>query len=171
MSPEAMLEEIQSRDPVTAKRIDPKNQRRLVRALEVIRLTGLPFSALRQKGARRYDVLFLAPLIEREELYKRIDLRIDQMIERGLVDEVRQLRTLFDPQLPSMSSIGYAEIGRFLEGKCTLAEAVRAVKTRTHAYVRRQMTWFRREKRIQWVREVGEAERIVHEWLQHVSHD
>ncbi|MBI2551194.1 tRNA (adenosine(37)-N6)-dimethylallyltransferase MiaA [Candidatus Uhrbacteria bacterium] len=165
LTDEQLIKEIENTDPVTAAKIDRQNRRRLIRALEVIRLTGLPFSSLRSRGEPKWDVLKLGPSIERTQLYRRIDDRIDRMMKQGLAEETKQLRGRHDATLPSMSGIGYAEIGSFLGGKLSLEEAVKQIKTRTHAYARRQLTWFRRDKRMVWVKDEEEAEKWVDGWL------
>lgn len=139
-------------DPVAAAHIDPANTRRLVRALEVCIVSGRPFSE--QQGARPtpYRPLLLGLNMERPALYARADARVDAMLAAGLVDETRQLvERGYSWRLPSMSSLGYREIGAYLRGESSLAEAVERFKLATHAYIRRQLTWFRPDKRITWL--------------------
>ena len=132
-------------DPQSAATILPTNARRIIRALEVIHVTGRPISAQQAKSPPPYHILPILLECERTSLYKRIDERVDSYIERGLVEEVRQLNAqgyAFD--LPSMSGIGYRQIGDYLLGKATLDEAIQRIKWDTHAFVRHQSNWFRR---------------------------
>ena len=138
-------------DPVAAASIAPPNLRRVIRALEVCLVTGQPFSA--QQGSRPtpYRTLLIGLNMDRAALYARADGRIDAMLAAGLVDETRELVARgYGWELPAMSSLGYREIGAYLRGEITLAEATERFKLATHAYIRRQFTWFRRDTRITW---------------------
>jgi tRNA dimethylallyltransferase len=158
-------------DPTSAARIHPANVRRVIRALEVCLLTGQPFSA--QQGARPspYRPLLLGLTCERARLYARADRRVDGMIAAGFVDEVRALAARgYDWRLPSMSSLGYGEIGAYLRGETSLEEAVRRLKFNTHSYIRRQYSWFRPDARIRWLESEApnledEALGLVQAWL------
>ncbi|MFA5413141.1 MAG: tRNA (adenosine(37)-N6)-dimethylallyltransferase MiaA [Patescibacteria group bacterium] len=152
-------------DPGAVKVVDAKNPRRIIRALEVCLATGQPFSKLREKGEPLFDVLQIGINLPRKKLYENIDQRVEQMIKEGLVNETKKLLKKYSPSLPSMSGIGYKEIGEHLSGKDDLAEAVQKIKFRTHAYARRQMTWFRRDKRIRWIKNYKEAENKIKKWL------
>ena len=150
--PEALYERLRALDPVTAERIDPRNTRRLVRALEVCILSGRPISE--QQGARPtpYRPLLLGLNMDRAALYARADARVDTMLAAGLVEETRALVARgYSWELPSMSSLGYREIGAYLRGEATLPEAVARLKLDTHSYIRRQLTWFRPDPRIIWL--------------------
>jgi tRNA dimethylallyltransferase len=139
-------------DPLAAARIAPANVRRVVRALEVCLVTGQPFSA--QQGARPtpYRTLLLGLNMERAALYARADARIEAMLAAGLVEETRGLVARgYGWELPAMSSLGYREIGAYLRGEATLQEAIVRFKLATHAYIRRQLTWFRPDARIAWL--------------------
>ena len=139
-------------DPVAAAQIAPTNARRIIRALEVCLVTGRPFSE--QQGARPtpYRALLLGLTMDRSALYARADARIDGMLAAGLVDETEGLVARgYGWQLPSMSSLGYREIGAHLRGESSLAEAVERFKPATHGYIRRQVTWFRPDSRIIWL--------------------
>ncbi len=164
--PEALYRRLQSLDPEAAARIDPKNVRRVIRALEVIEHTGRPFSEQRGKVPPPYDVLIIGLTRPREELYRRIDMRIRRMLERGLVDEVRGLlETGYDPALPALTGIGYRQIVDYLQGRVTLDEAVRAIRKATRRYVRHQYNWFRLDDpRIHWfdLSDPSAKGRIVH---------
>ncbi len=139
-------------DPAAATSIDPRNMRRLVRALEVCLVSGRPFSE--QQGARptSYKTLLLGLNMERSLLYARADARVDAMLSAGLVAEAEALVARgYGWELPSMSSLGYREIGAYLRGEMPLEQAVERLKLDTHAYIRRQLTWFRPDKRISWL--------------------
>ena len=155
-----LLQKLKEYDPISAQKIDPKNRRRIIRALEVSILAKKPFSKL-QKKKPKYDSLIIGIKVDRETLYSKIDARVDQMIKEGLVEEVRGLLKRYREDLPAFNSIGYKEIIDYLKGRQTLREAIQKIKFNTHAYVRRQMTWFRRDKNIHWVRSVNQAERLI----------
>jgi tRNA dimethylallyltransferase len=141
----ALHDRLRETDPVAAERILPTNARRIIRALEVIELTGRPITEQQTRVAPPYDVLTIALECERPELYARIDRRVDSQIERGLIDEVRGLvERGYALDLPSMTGLGYRQIGDYLTGRATLAEAVQRIKWDTHAFVRHQQNWFRR---------------------------
>ncbi|MBI3930839.1 MAG: tRNA (adenosine(37)-N6)-dimethylallyltransferase MiaA [Chloroflexi bacterium] len=147
-----LYQEVVKMDPVAASRIDRRNVRRLIRALEVSRYAEAPFSQLQQKKAPPFDALIIGLTADRAELYRRIDLRVDAMIARGLVEEVSKLVTMgYGFHLPAMSGIGYKQIGRFLRGELTLAAAIQQIKFASHRFVRQQYNWFRlSDSRIQW---------------------
>jgi len=146
-------DELASVDPEAAQRIDPRNVRRTIRALEVYNETETPFSRLRGKEAPPFKAFIIGLTVDREELYRRIDLRVDAMIEMGLVDEVKRLISRgFDFNTPAMSSIGYRQIGLFLSGELTMPAAVQQIKFETHRLARQQYTWFQLQEdpRIKW---------------------
>ncbi len=149
---EALHARLQKVDPVAAKRIDIRNVRRVVRALEVYLETGTPISELQCKKPPLYRILQMGLTMEREELYRRIDRRVDRMIEAGLVEEVRGLVARgYDYDLPAMSGLGYRQIGRYLRGEVGLEEAVRLIKHDTRRFVRQQYNWFRLDdEQIHW---------------------
>jgi tRNA dimethylallyltransferase len=152
---EALLRKLASVDPVTAGRLHPNDLVRIIRALEVYRLTGKPISQQRSSHAFSgdyYCALKLGLTVERRELYERIDRRVERMIADGLLDEVRTLLDRgFSPQLKAMRSIGYRQICAHLSGEYPLEEAVRLIKRDTRRYAKRQMTWFNGDKEIYWV--------------------
>ncbi|MGB9896772.1 tRNA (adenosine(37)-N6)-dimethylallyltransferase MiaA, partial [Thermanaerothrix sp.] len=145
-------------DPAAAQAIDPRNIRRIIRALEVILGTGKRFSEQRRRGKVPYSLLIVGLKRPRTELYKRIDERIEKMIHEGLVEEVKALLAKgYSPELPPLTAIGYHEIIRYLRGEITLDEAITLMKRRTRDFVRRQATWFREDDpRIHWL-EVNEG--------------
>jgi tRNA dimethylallyltransferase len=133
-------------DPVAASRT-AGNLRRIIRALEVYQHTGLPMSAQEGKEPPPYHILELILTLDRPALHARIDARVERMIAAGLVAEVRALLDRgYGPDLPAMSSIGYAEISAYLRGQATLPEAIAQLKANTHRYVRHQETWLRRNR-------------------------
>ncbi|MFC2015164.1 tRNA (adenosine(37)-N6)-dimethylallyltransferase MiaA [Chloroflexota bacterium] len=148
----ALYQELVEVDPAAARRIDPRNVRRLVRALEVSRNADSIFSKLQSREAPPYDIQIIGLTAERAELYRRIDTRVDKMIEQGLVEEVKKLVDRgYKLSLPAMSGIGYRQIGMFLNGDLTLEDATKQTKTETHRFVRRQYNWFRlSDDRINW---------------------
>jgi tRNA dimethylallyltransferase len=139
-------------DPVAAQHIDPRNVRRTIRALEVYREAKIPFSQLQLKTKPSFNALIIGLTTDRAELYRRIDLRVEEMVERGLVDEVKRLISMgYDFNLPAMSGIGYKQIGMYLRGELTLAAAIQQIKFETHRLVRHQYSWFRlKDDRIKW---------------------
>jgi len=148
----ALQTELERVDPVSAARIDPKNIRRVIRALEVSYATGRPFSAWQTPVAPPVESVLIGLRLERHALYERIDRRIDAWMSGGFVDEVRGLlQRGYSPKLPSMSGIGYREIAQFVLGELGFEVAVAQFKHATHRYAKRQMTWFHRDPRIHWL--------------------
>ncbi len=147
-----LYQELQDIDPVAAEKINPSNIRRIIRALEIYQATGQPPSQLQRKQAPGFPILLIGLTKERSELYRRIDWRVDKMIQNGLVEEVEQLlKKGYSPSLPSMSGIGYKQIGQFLRGEMTLPEAIDKIKYETHRLARHQYAWFRlSDSRIHW---------------------
>ncbi len=131
-------------DPVAAARIDHRNIRRVIRALEVCMVTGRPISELQHKSPPPYRIFQLGVTRPRQELYARIDARVDQMIAQGLVAEVERLAAAgFGWDLPAMTGLGYRQIGQYLRGEISLDEAVKRIKKETRRLVRQQYNWFR----------------------------
>ncbi|MDO8567816.1 MAG: tRNA (adenosine(37)-N6)-dimethylallyltransferase MiaA [Dehalococcoidales bacterium] len=149
---EALYQTLVEIDPQAARKIDPHNVRRIIRALEVFKQTNTPFSQFQKKEPPPYRRLIIGLTAERAELYRRVDDRVDDMVRRGLVDEVEKLvKAGYNFDLPSMSSIGYRQIGQVLKGEINLEEAARQIKTETHRFVRHQYAWFRlKDERIRW---------------------
>jgi tRNA dimethylallyltransferase len=139
-------------DPEVAGFIDPRNLRRVVRALEVSLKTGQPFSALRRRRPPPYAPLRIGLTMAREALYARADARVEAMVAAGLREEViGLLRCGYDWALPSMSGLGYAQFIAHLEGDAPLSEVIERIKLDTHAFIRRQYTWFRpNDPAIRW---------------------
>jgi tRNA dimethylallyltransferase len=147
-----LYQELVKVDPEAARKIDRRNVRRVIRALEVREKTETPFSQLQHKEAPAFNSFIIGLTADRAEIYRRIDLRVDGMIERGLVTEVENLLKMgYDLNLPALSGIGYRQIGQFLKGELTLAVTKQQIKSATHRFVRQQYTWFRlMDERIHW---------------------
>ena len=150
--------ELQQIDPAAALKIDPRNVRRTIRALEVQRITGQRFSELGRAQPPPFEVRRIGLTRPRAELYRRTDARVDAMIDRGWLDEVRALAEKYAWSLPAMSSLGYPQLGAVLRGEQSLAEAVQHIKYHTHRFVRHQYAWFRpADPQIRWfdVEQIG----------------
>jgi tRNA dimethylallyltransferase len=153
---------LQRLDPEAAARIEPGNTRRVVRALEVIRLTGRPFSSfgpgIQEFGATVFPVRMVAVWLPREALDSRIRARVEAMVRDGFVDEVKALRDREGGlSRTAAQAIGYQEVLAHVAGECTLDEALTAIATRTRQFARRQRMWFRRDPRISWIAGAGDT--------------
>jgi len=169
-----LYRELEERDPVTADRLHPNDQRRIVRALEVYELTGRPLSEQQRQSALPYEqrprnVFWLSP--PRAWLYDRINQRVDQMMEEGLVEEVRALLKQSPPiGKTARQALGYKEIIDHLEGQTSLPEAVEKLKTRTRQFAKRQHTWFRNLEECRPVEiEGSECPQMLSEIIVHLS--
>lgn len=149
---EQLYRELSRVDPAAAQKIDPRNVRRVIRALEVHKGTNIPFSQLQYTETPPFNAFIIGLTADRAELYRRADRRIEEMISDGLVDEVEKLAKLgYSYDLPAMSSIGYKQIGLYLRGKLALEEAITQMKYETHRFIRHQYAWFRlKDTRIHW---------------------
>ena len=144
-------------DPITAERLHPNDKKRIVRALEVFDCSGRPLSSYgadfqNTEGKQAsFEPMIVGLTMDRELLYQRINLRVDLMMERGLLAEARAIYDAnYNRVLPAMKSIGYQQLFAFFEGKCTLDEAVEKIKQDTRHFAKRQLTWFKRDERIVW---------------------
>ncbi len=148
----SLYKELQALDPEAARQIDWRNLRRVIRALEVCQTTGVPFSQMQNKQTPDFNAIIIGLTTSREDLYRRIDLRVDRMIEQGLVAEVKGLLDRgYSLDLPALSSLGYQQIGLYLDGTLTLDDAIQQIKYETHRFARHQYAWFRsNDKRIHW---------------------
>jgi tRNA dimethylallyltransferase len=166
--------ELQRIDPDAARRIHPHDQHRLIRALEVYRLTKRPISSYQVRETApslRYDLAMIGLDRNRAELYRRIDLRVENMFRDGLVDEARHLLEQgFESSLKPLQTLGYRQAISYLEGKCNLDDAISLTKQATRNYAKRQLTWFRRDSRIQWfaVTEETRPEIVCDEIVEHI---
>lgn len=161
--PESLYEELQVVDAASAKKLHPNDLRRIIRALEVYRRTGQPISTLQRKKeaeSRPYNPLYIGLTRERQELYARVNQRVDAMIEEGLVEEVEGLLRRYPNQPTALQALGYKEIAYYLQGELTLSEAVELLKRDTRRYAKRQLSWFKRNQRIHWFNrtEINDAE-------------
>lgn len=141
-------------------KIDIKNRRRVIRAIEIASSAG---NSDRHKDRKEkpHNILYLAIDIPREELYRKIEERIDIWFGSGLIEETKKLKERYSPDLPAMTSIGYKEISQALDNKTTLPEAINVMKQRTRNYAKRQLTWFRKNKDIIWIKNQTEAEKVI----------
>lgn len=148
---DVLAEELRLKDPLTYSRIDVKNSQRVIRALEVCLLTGKPFSSYKTGvlRTRPFTIEKVGLQRPREELYSRINRRVLDMIDAGLEDEVRTLIPYRDCQ--ALQTVGYKEMFKYIDGECSLDEAVRMIQLNTRHYAKRQLTWWRRESDIRWI--------------------
>ena len=141
-------------DPKAAEAIHPHNLKRVIRALEIIKTTGMTKEEADKKARKEpvYQATIYGMQMEREKLYQRINLRVDQMMDRGLLDEVRRLLEMgVSRKSTAMQAIGYKELAEYFDGFCSLEEAVDSIKRESRRYAKRQMTWFRRNSDIIWI--------------------
>ena len=155
-SVEELASQLQQVDPGALAALGGHNKRFLIRAIEIAQQTQQDVQAQKTHGPK-YSFLKLGVAIERDVLYERINARVGAMMQAGLVEETQQLRKQYPHNLPSMSSIGYAEIGAMLDGEISQEEAVEKIKQRTRHYAKRQLTWWRKDKDIVWVADHAEA--------------
>ena len=152
---EYLLHMLSEFDEVSAKRLHPNNLRRIIRAIEFYKITGKPISEHQEetkKTESRYNPLMLCVNWDREELYDRINRRVDMMMDEGLLDEVKRLMDMgYTKDLNSMQGIGYKEVMDYFDGKASLEETVEIIKQSSRRYAKRQLTWFRRDERIHYV--------------------
>jgi tRNA dimethylallyltransferase len=163
-----LYEKLRDLDPDAAEKIDPRNLRRIIRALEVIMITGRKFSGQRGQSDSPYHLVTVGLTRPREELYRRVDERIEMMFASGFVDEVRGLLAKgYSPSLPTMSAIGYRECVGVIQGELTEEQAKVGIRRATRVYVRRQANWFKEsDPDIHWFRVdagvVEEIEKYIH---------
>ena len=142
-------------DPLSAKKLHPNNLKRIIRAIEFYKVSGIPISEhqhMTKLKESRYNAVEFIIDRERYELYDRINRRVDIMMDEGLTDEVKTLMDRgYSPELNSMQGIGYKELIAYFNGKSTLDEAVDAIKQNSRRYAKRQLTWFRRNENIHWL--------------------
>jgi tRNA dimethylallyltransferase len=160
LNKEKQIKLLKKLDKESLKFIDIDNPRRLERALEVC-LNGQQFSKSRKKDKPLFDVLQIGLTFPREEINKKIDKRVDKMIDTGLVKETEKITKKYGKQSAPLETIGYAEIIDFLNKKTTLEKAVELIKIHTHQFAKRQMTWFKRDKNINWIKNKTEAEKLI----------
>lgn len=149
---------LQEEDPESAARLHPNDTKRIIRALEVLRLTGKPIDAhggdfSNKAGAEiPYNPVMIGLTMPRAMLYDRINRRVDIMLEQGLVEEARAIYDRnYDRSLPALQGLGYKQLFRVFDGEYTLSEGIEAIKQETRRFAKRQLTWFRRDRRITWL--------------------
>lgn len=152
---EVLHQRLEQVDPVSALAIHPNNKKRVIRALEFWELHGFPISQHNEKQRQRtspYSFCYFVLTDDRTRLYKKIEARVDEMLSEGLVDEVSRLKAMgCHKGMVSMQGLGYKEILNYLEGSCTLEEAVYQIKRDTRHFAKRQLTWFGRERDVLWI--------------------
>ena len=170
---EKMLERLSVFDPESAARLHPNNRRRIIRAFEVYKLTG--HSITEQNILSKEGEKYIEPLLigityrDREKLYERINRRVDIMLENGLEDEARA--ALSRSSGGAVQAIGHKELAEYIKGECSLSEAAESLKRQTRRYAKRQLTWFKRDKRINWIYAdesadpAGEAEKLIERFI------
>jgi tRNA dimethylallyltransferase len=165
LSLEELTKKLEAIDPATAQVIDLKNPRRVMRALEYVLTKDLSFIAEQKTLPPKYEVLEIGLAVPREVLVERINWRVEEQIKDGLVEEVAKLAEKYSWDLPSMSGIGYKQIGYYLRNELSLAEASALIKRDTRQYAKRQMTWFKRDFKINWVTSLAEAAELVEKFV------
>ena len=152
---EVLHNRLRTCDPESAERIHPNNLSRVIRALEVYELTGIPMSEHQQQwhqGDQRYPFTAFGLTMQRAQLYHRIEQRVDVMLANGLIAEVESLLAAgYSRDTFALQSFGYKELIAYLDGKCTYLEAIEQLKQNTRRFAKRQLTWFRKDKRIEWL--------------------
>lgn len=171
LSNKELFNKLKMLDEKASREINPNNKRRIIRALEVCLKTGKKFSELKKIKKPPYEILKLGIDIPRKRLYERINKRVDQMVKLGLVEEVKALlKRGYSLNLPSMSALGYKQIGEFLirnqehSGE-SLSLIIKKIKQETRHYARRQISWFKRDKEIKWIKNQQEAEELIKNFL------
>ncbi len=167
-----LLEEV---DPITAKKLHINDVRRVIRALEVFKYTGVPMSKHQEESRKEpspYQTTIIGLTMDRKRLYERINKRVDIMIEQGLIEEVQRLLEMgYTSELTSMKGLGYKEIIDYLEGKTSYEDAIEILKRDTRRYAKRQLTWFSRNKEIYWIDldEVKNQEDLLTKCRKHIK--
>lgn len=159
----SLIAQLKELDPEYYKIVDLNNPNRLTRALEVCIATGEPYSQLRNNKPieRDFEIIKIGLNRPREELFENIGIRVDKMLEEGLLDEVKSLKAY--QHLNALNTVGYKEIFQYFEGNYTLRQAIEKIKTNTRRYAKRQLTWFKRDKDIHWFRpdDVEEVKNLI----------
>jgi tRNA dimethylallyltransferase len=148
----ALHARLQQIDPIAAARIHPNDAVRITRALEVYEMTGVPISQWQRRAEAELPAIKVGLTMPREQLYARIDQRVDKMIAQGMLQEVQTLlQNGYNPEQPALKGLGYRHLIGYLQGRVSWDEAVRLWKRDTRRYAKRQMTWFRKEPGVHWV--------------------
>ncbi len=158
---EQLCKELKLLDPVYYECVDHKNPKRVIHALEICYMTGKPYSSFcsGQAKQRPFDIIKIGLHREREELYERINRRVDEMIEQGLVEEVKRVKDFRHTN--ALNTVGYKEIFNYLDGTWTLETAIEKIKQNSRIYSRKQMTWFRRDSGIRWFHPENEKDAVL----------
>ena len=159
---ENILRELKESDPVHYEEVDRMNHKRVIHAVEICRMTGKPYSSFRTNSTKKrpFKIIKVGLTRDREELYERINRRVDSMIESGFVKEARRVYPL--RHLNSLNTVGYKELFRYIEGRWPLLVAIEKIKRNTRVYARKQMSWFKRDEDIRWFHPEEESEIISH---------
>lgn len=165
---DGIYEELKSVDPEAANIIDKNNVRRVIRALEIYKVTGKTKTELDKESIKetKFDFLMYGIKTDREELYNRINKRIDYMMEQGLVSEVEELNKKYKMSKTALQGLGYKEVIEYINGNCNYDEMIEKLKMETRRYAKRQITWFKRDERITWV----PKEKMVDVIMQQISY-
>jgi tRNA dimethylallyltransferase len=168
---ESLVNELKRSDPEYLATVDSKNPQRVIRALEVCRFTGKSFTSFRKRKTKKrpFKIIKIGLQREREQLYDRIDLRVDKMIKNGLFNEVELLEEFRTHN--ALNTVGYKEIFEYIDGHYNKEEAIRLLKRNTRRYAKRQMTWFRRYDDVQWFNadNVKEVEKFILEQMEKIK--
>ncbi len=164
-SKKELFEYLKELDPDTASIIDKENPRRLIRALEYVIINKKSFTNNQKTNNSPYNILQIGIALDQPELNKRIEERTNQMIDQGLAKETQKLIDKYDNTLPSLNTIGYQEIIQYLNEEIDLNQAIDLIKTHTRQYAKRQITWFKRDKRINWINFQWQADSLVNKFL------
>jgi tRNA dimethylallyltransferase len=162
---DSLWQQLLQLDPQAQNFVSPRNPRRIIRALEVCLQSKKPFSQIRKQGKEKFNLLQIGIKIERKELYQRINQRVEKMIEQGLIEETKKLLKKYPSTSPGLQTIAYQEIIDFLQGKTSLEETIDLIKRNTRHYARRQITWFKKEKNINWVENYSSAKKLIKTFL------
>lgn len=165
---DGIYEELKSVDPEAANIIDKNNVRRVIRALEIYKVTGKTKTELDKESIKetKFDFLMYGIKTDREELYNRINKRIGYMMEQGLVSEVEKLNKKYKMSKTALQGLGYKEVIEYINGNCNYDEMIEKLKMETRRYAKRQITWFKRDERITWV----PKEKLVDVIMQQISY-
>jgi tRNA dimethylallyltransferase len=162
---DGVVKKLLTLDPDAEHIIDIKNPRRVIRAIEVATATGQPFTAQRNKGEPPFNALIIGLEIPSEELRNRINNRVDEMMNAGFIDEVKNLMEKYGPAASAFDAIGYAEIINYLQSGTSLDDAIASIKMNTWHYAKRQMTWFKKMHDVHWVQGPNEAGALTEDFL------
>lgn len=160
-----LIQELKKLDPGSLKILDLDNRRRLIRALEICLITKKLFSEQRKKCKPIFEILQIGIKLDSDKLKEEIKARVEKMIKKGLIEENKRLFEKYNSKLPAMSGIGYQEIILHLKNEINLKEAKKLIEIHTCQYAKRQITWFKRDKRINWINNYFQAEKLTKEFI------